>query len=67
MDVTVAGIVTEASADELRNALTPIAVTPLGIGANPVQSSSSMTTLSVIVKLPEPVTDPTVTQSMTPS
>jgi hypothetical protein len=64
--LTLAGIVSEVRPLEL-NAKSAISSTPLGIMAFPVHSSLLTTTLLVIVKFPEPVTDPSVTQFIAPS
>ena len=67
MLVTLAGIVTDVRPLAPLNAYAAIASTPFGITALPVQLSCPVTTFSKMVKVPEPVTDPSVTHDMGPS
>ena len=62
MLLTLAGIVTDIRPFAPLNANSPISSTPLGTMALPVQPSFPTTTLSSIVKVPAPDTDPSVTQ-----
>jgi hypothetical protein len=62
--LTLEGIVTEVRPEANEKAELPIVVTPSGMTALPVQPECSVTTLFEIVNEPEPVTAPSVTQSI---
>jgi len=66
IDMTLAGIVTLVSEELKPNEYRAIEVTPLGMGALPVQSLLLITTLDSIKKVPLPVTDPSVSQFTIP-
>ena len=64
MFFTLAGIVTDVRPLAPLNANPAIDSTPSGITAFPLHPRPETTMLSSIVKVPEPVTDPSVTQLM---
>ena len=57
MDVTPAGMVMEVIAFAPSNAFAPMDVTPLGTTTDPTHPLLPVTTLEVIVKLPDTVPD----------
>ena len=67
MLLTLAGIVTDVRPLAPLNANCAIDSTPSGITALPVQLACPVTAFCEIVNVPEPVTDPSVTQGMSPS
>jgi hypothetical protein len=67
MLLTLAGIVTDVRPLAPLNAYAAIASTPFGTTALPVQLLFVTTTLASTVKVPDPVTDPSVTHDTAPS